>query len=110
MDQFPPMMRAQIDLKAMLDPHVINTEMSQMEARIEKASKGDKKTLQFMAMFLYYNSGKLDEAKRFARALRGAVGGDSALSGYADFILNQQRPDVEDAHQPEKPPAETPEE
>ncbi|HUT01771.1 MAG TPA: hypothetical protein VM031_04915 [Phycisphaerae bacterium] len=84
---FPPMMKGRIDLASVIDAKVVEMQLADVEARLRNADDEAKKMLQFLAMFLYYNSRHEDKARSFAEKVRASARDASLLRSYAELIL-----------------------
>jgi len=103
---FPPMTQSRIDLADLIDAKVIEAELAGINDRLRRADDETRRMLQFLAMFLYYNSGQDAKAKPFAEKLRAARQSPALLRAYAQFILRDREGAEEGpARQPPKTPS-----
>jgi hypothetical protein len=103
---FPPMTQSRIDLADLIDAKVIEAELAGINDRLRHADDETRRMLQFLAMFLYYNSGQDAKAKPFAEKVHAAGQSPALLRAYAQFILRDREGKEEGAaRQPPKTPS-----
>jgi len=98
---FPPLVRLRVDLGHLVGDKALAMQAQRIEDRIRRADPETRSMLQFLAMFLYYNSGQAERAQPYAEKVRDLFGPGNALRVYADTVLKAAKSKPE----PKKPAA-----
>ncbi|MGB2820314.1 MAG: hypothetical protein WBF17_04995, partial [Phycisphaerae bacterium] len=106
---FPPMTESRIDLTAMIDAKVIEAELATIDGRVGRADDETARMLEFLAMFLYYNSRQDAKAKSFAEKVQASSHNAALLRAYAELILRGRQVEGGGAPKPDdRAPAKDP--
>lgn len=106
---FPPMTESRIDLTAMIDAKVIEAELATIDGRVGRADDETARMLEFLAMFLYYNSRQDAKAKSFAEKVQASSHNAALLRAYAELILRGRQAEGGGAPKPDdRAPAKDP--
>ena len=86
---FPPIIRARLDLPAMLDPMVLKLRMATLDNRLASGATIPDPGLVFTAAFVHYQLGQFDQASNYARQLLASSGADKAYLDFAAVVVGE---------------------
>ena len=92
MEVFPAVMETRVDLPRLLGAEQLAPRLEALTGRLDKTRGRSAAMLTFLATFMHFNAGKVDQAKVFAEKLKSAAGDDRLLRAYSEFVLSGGKP------------------
>ncbi len=87
MDRFPPMMEARVDVKAILDPQIVEMRIAQLEKRLADEDEPTEPSLVFLVAFIRASMDQPGLAAKHAQTLAKIAGKEKTYILYAKHLL-----------------------
>lgn len=92
MEQFPPLMETQLDLKNLMPVKKLDERLDALELWVTRIH--DKPALVFLATYMQQNAGNIEKAKKHAKVLKKLELNSLVLNAYVDYVLTGKLPEV----------------
>jgi len=86
MKLFPPLMETILDIEKLIPTATINRRLLSLDGRIDH--KDPDPMLIFLATYIRFNLGRMEDARRYAQMLRDTAKEDDVLHAYAAHVLS----------------------